>query len=123
MLIFYTYDNYFDILLVVVCFHQTCYDICFFGTVSLHLFLLQIILYIYFLLLLLIFIFYFHYNLLLFLVSQVCFFDNKSLHLLFIHSEKNYSVPVFEYQRNRYHNMSDEKKTTTKGISKKLLYV
>ena len=79
---------FFYILLAFVSFLQTYYDICFFHILSLYFFLLQIILYIYFLLFLLIILCYFHTNLLLCLVSHLCFFHNKLFDSSFIYNEK-----------------------------------
>ena len=68
-------DNFFDIILVFVFFPH--YDICFFLIFSFYFFLLQLSFYIYLSLAILIFLHHFHNNLLLYLVSHLCFFDNK----------------------------------------------
>ena len=68
-------DNFFDIILVFVFFPH--YDICFFLIFSFYFFLLQVNFYIYLSLAILIFLHHFHNNLLLYLVSHLCFFDNK----------------------------------------------
>ena len=73
---FYPRDNFFDILQVFVFFTQANYGICFFHILFLF-FIFQISFYIYLLLALLIFLYYDHNNLLLYLVSRLCFFDNK----------------------------------------------
>ena len=86
--------NFFDILLVFVFFLQTYYDICFFQIFSFHFYLLQISFVIYHLLALLIFLYRFHNNLLPYLVSHLCFFDNKFSHSFFIHNNKNYKTPI-----------------------------
>ena len=70
-------DNFFAILLVLGFFLQTYCSICFFHILFFYFFLLQINFCIYLLLALLIFLYHFHYNLLLYLVSHICFFDNK----------------------------------------------
>ena len=89
ILIFSPHGNFFDILLVFVFFLRTYYDICFNHIFAFHFFLLQISFCIYLLFSLLIFLYHF-YNLLLYLVSHLCFFDNKFLqrsctHSLFMH--------------------------------------
>ena len=90
--------NFFDILLVFVSFFR--HDICFFHILSLSLFFfrLQITFCIYLLLALLIFLYYFHNNLLLYLVSNLSFFNNKFCHSFFIISWKNYKAPSFTNQ-------------------------
>ena len=67
----------FDILLVFVSFLQTYYDTYSFHILSFYFFLLQISFCIYLLPALLITLCYFYSNLLLYLVSNLCFFDNK----------------------------------------------
>ena len=68
-------DNFFDIILVFVFFPH--YDICFFLIFSFYFFLLQVSFYIYLSLAILIFLHHFRNNLLLYLVSHLCFFDNQ----------------------------------------------
>ena len=90
--------NFFDILLVLVSFLQTYYDICFFHILSFCFFLIQISFCIYLLLAVLIFLYcsdnlLLFLNLLLYLVSHLCFFDNKFSHSFFIYSKKNYKTP------------------------------
>ena len=58
-------------------FLQTYCDICFFHILFFYFFLLQISFCNYLLLALLIFLYHFHNNLFLYLVSRLCFFDNK----------------------------------------------
>ena len=71
-------ENIFDILLVFVFFLLLTYcGICFFHILFLHFFLLQISFCIYLLFALIIFLYHFHNNLLLYLISRLCFFDNK----------------------------------------------
>ena len=100
---FYPCNILFDILLVFVFFLQTYCGICFFHILSFYGFLLQIIFYIYLLLTSLIFLYHFHNNLLLYLVSRTCFFDNKLIHRNCIHSFlyiiKNFIKHAF-YQLN-----------------------
>ena len=83
---------FFDIPLVFVSFLQA-YRICFFHTLSFCFFVLQVSFCINPLLALLIFLYYFYNNLLLYLVSHLCFFDNKFSHSFFIYSKKNYKTP------------------------------
>ena len=80
ILIFWPDSNFFDILLVFVSFLQTYYDIWFFYIFAFHFFLLRISFCIYLLLALLIVLYHFYNNGLLYLVSHLCFFDNKFLH-------------------------------------------
>ena len=87
-------------------FLQTYYDICFFHILFFYFFLLQISFCIYLLLALLIFLYHFHNNLLLYLVSRLCFFDNKlnqqnciqrsCTHLFFIYNKKIIKHPFYQ---------------------------
>ena len=87
MLLFKTYDNFFDTLLTFAYLLKTYCYICFSHIISVYLFLLQAILYIYLLLLLLIHLLYFFNNHLLHFKALLCFFDNKLFHL-FLYNEK-----------------------------------
>ena len=93
---------FFDILLVFVSVVKTYYDMCFLHILSFCFFLLQIAFCIYILLALLIFLYRFHYSLLLYLVSRLCFFDNKFSHSLFIYSKKNYKTPFLSTKLELY---------------------
>ena len=85
--------NFFDILLAFVSFLQAYYDICFSHILCFCFSILQISVYIYFLLDHLTSLYHFDNNLLLYLVSLLCFSDNKLNHSLFIYNKKNYKTP------------------------------
>ena len=74
---FLSRDNFFDILLVFAYFLQTYCDIYSFHILSFYFFLLQLSFCIYFLPVRLISLYHFYNNLLLYLVPNLCFFDNK----------------------------------------------
>ena len=80
--------NFFDILLAFVSFLQAYYDICFSHILCFCFSILQISVYIYFLLDHLTSLYHFDNNLLLYLVSLLCFSDNKLNHSLFIYNKK-----------------------------------
>ena len=82
----------------------TYYDICFFHILSFCFLLLQISFCIYLLLALLIFLYRFHNNILLYLVSHLCFFDNTFSHSFFVHSKKNYKTPFLSIRIVYYVN-------------------
>ena len=91
-------DNFFAILLVLGFFLQTYCSICFFHILFFYFFLLQINFCIYLLLALLIFLYHFHNNLLLYLVSRLCFFDNKLIQRSC--SQRNFTHSFFIYNKN-----------------------
>ena len=84
-------DNFFDILLVFVFFLQTYCGICFFHILSFYFFLLRISFFIIFI----IFLYHFDNNLSLYLVSRLCFSDNKLIQRNFIQRSCIHSLFIY----------------------------
>ena len=94
ILIFWSHGNFFWCSFSFVSFLQTYYGICSFHVLSFYICLLQISFCIYLLLALLTFFNHFHNTLLLYLVSRLCFFDNKLCYSFFVYNKKNYKTPI-----------------------------
>ena len=87
--------NFFDILLAFVSFLQAYYDICFSHILCFCFSILQISVYIYFLLDHLTSLYHFDNNLLLYLVSRLCFSDNKLIQRNFIQRSCIHSLFIY----------------------------
>ena len=100
ILIFQHHGNVFDILLVFVSFLQTYYDIFFFHIFAFHFIVLEIRFCIYVLLALLIFPYHFYNNLLLYLVSDLYFYNKflQKTHSFFTYDKNNYKTPFLSFK-------------------------
>ena len=98
ILIFWYHGNFFDVLLVFVSFLQTYYGICFFHILFFYFYLFQINFcnFCNLSLTLLNSFYRFHNNLSHYLVSCLCFSDNKLCYSFFIHNNNKeiYKTPI-----------------------------